>query len=159
MSGFTSWSLRLSVWSRTCTGRRCCSGCWGRRTSAGWSTRGGGWSPRSSRDCPRCSRRGRCSGNQTAYEKRYKEMQSTYRVGRYPRQAYRSLCVDFENLFALFRFRVASSKRLLLPRELWRYMSPQARPQRARTNSDSTECILTSLFWCTPSVSSDSPSK
>ena len=90
---FTSKSLRPSVWSRTCTGRQCCSGCWGRRTSAGWSTRWGGWSRRSSRGYPRCNHRGRCSGNRTAYGRRHKEMQSTHRSGGYPRQAYLSACV------------------------------------------------------------------
>ena len=64
------------------------------------------------------------------------------------------MCADSGNLLALFRLRVASSKRLLLPRGLWKYRSPQARPQRARSNSETTRCILKSQFGYKPSLRS-----
>ena len=150
---FTSCSLRPVDGSRTCTGRRFRSDCWGRRTSAGWSTPWGGRNRRSSKGFPRCSLRGHCSASQTTCEKRDKKAVKVL-VREYSRPLSISMCADSGNLLALFRLRVASSKRLLLPRGLWKYRSPQARPQRARSNSETTRCILKSQFGYKPSLRS-----
>ena len=89
---FTLWSRRPSDESRTCTGIRYCSGCWGRRTSAGWSTPWGGWSRRSSTSCRRCSLLGRCSGSQTICERRAEGAINVLLRG-YPHRLYPSVCV------------------------------------------------------------------